>query len=287
MRDVSRATPPPENAAPPAGATTRNRKGQPGRAELVDEAAFLRLSLEDLDRELEAGELERADYEELRARYEDRARAVSDALEQQEEGPGAPLRPRRLPPRRRLRLATRRHRLALGWGATACFAVAGTLLGLAVAGVAPFTQASPALSAQSRIDIELAEAGVLASHGHVSLAITTYEKVLAIDPEQPEALTDGGWLVRLAGLASSRPTLVDEGDREIAAAAALDPGYALAHGYDGVALIEDQRDPRAAVAMFQVMLADHPSTALVASVRPEAAKAFAALHKPLPPAFPH
>ncbi len=149
------------------------------------------------------------------------------------------------------------------------------LLGLALAGVAPFTQASPPLSAQSRIDIELAEAAVLAGHGHLSLAVETYDKVLTIDPEQKEALTDGGWLVRLAGVSSSRPSLVGEGDREIAAAAALDPGYALAHGYEGVALLEDNHDPRAAVATFRVMLADHPAVSLVASLRPEAAKAYA------------
>jgi hypothetical protein len=268
----------------------RAAPGRPGgapparlRAELADEAAFLRLSLEDLERELAAGELARPDYEDLRRRYEDRAAAVAESLQQLGDGARSPVPAER--PKRRLRLATRRHRLVLGWVAAACFAAAGALLGLAVAGVAPFARSSPQLSAQSRIDIELAEAAVLAGHGHVPLAVQTYDKVLAIDPEQQEALTDGGWLVRLAGLSSSRPSLVAEGDREIAAAAALHPGYALAHGYEGVALLEDRRDARAAVASFRVMLADHPTGALLSSVREEAVAAFAAVHIPLPAAL--
>lgn len=252
-------------------------------SELTDEAAFLRMSLADLDRELGAGELEPSDYEELRARYEERAGAVTEALRQLEASPGPALGSHR--PRRRLRLAARRHRLVLGWTAAACFAGAGVLLGLGIAGVAPFARSSTTLSAENRIDIELAEAGVLAAHSHISLAIGTYEKVLAIDPAQPEALADDGWLVRLAGKSDSRPSLVAQGDREIAAAAALDPRYALAHGYEGVTLLQDSHNPGAAVAAFRVMLDDHPSAGMLASVRNEAVMAYAAAHQPLPASF--
>lgn len=270
----------------------RRRPLEVRRAELADEAAFLRLSLSDLDRELAAGELEQSDYEELRDRYEERAGAVAEALRQLQRPPDTSTSdrattrtPGRTAKRRRLRLATRRHRLVLGWTAAACFGAAGVLLGLGIAGVAPFARSSSTLSAQSRIDIELAEAAVLAGHGHISLAVDTYEKVLALDPEQPEALADGGWLVRLAGRSGSRPSLVAQGDREIAAAAALDSGYALAHGYEGVTLLQDSHNPRAAVAAFRVMLADHPSARLLASVRSEASRAYAAAHQPLPAAL--
>jgi tetratricopeptide (TPR) repeat protein len=281
----------PDGSAPPLAGRTgpraagppskRRRLAEAHRAELADEAAFLRLSLTDLDRELAAGELERSDYEELRHRYEERAGTVAEALRQLQSSPGTVITGDQAP-RRRFRLAARRHRLVLGWTAAACFAAAGVLLGLGVAGVAPFARPSSTLSAQTRIDIELAEAAVLAGHGHISLAVDTYEKVLALDPEQPEALADGGWLERVAGRSDGRPSLVAQGDREIAAAAALDPGYALAHGYEGVTLLEDGHNPSAAVGAFRLMLDDHPSAGLLASVRDEAVRAFAAAHQPLP-----
>ena len=51
------------------------------RAELLDEAEHVRKSLEDLDREHGAGELDGADYESLRANYEERAALIEAALE--------------------------------------------------------------------------------------------------------------------------------------------------------------------------------------------------------------
>ncbi len=63
------------------------------------------------------------------------------------------------------------------------------------------------------------------------------------------------------------------------------PGYALARGYDGVALFDDAHSAPAAVAQFRAMLADKPTAELVSSVSSVAVKAFRAAHDPVPAVF--
>jgi hypothetical protein len=164
--------------------------------------------------------------------------------------------------------------------------LAGTLVGLGLAGVAPFTRSpAPTLTVAAQIQTELAEASVLASNHEIVQAVVVYDKVLELDPSQPEALADGGWLVRLAGLSSKKASLVSGGDREITAAVKVAPGYALARAYDGVALYEDSHSPSGAVREFTAMLADHPSGTLVKSVRSTALAAYRAAGLAAPPAL--
>lgn len=263
-------------AAEVSGKTDRSR-----REELSEEEGFLRRSLEDLDRERDAGDLDTADYEALRSRYVGRSQAIEAARKELDEldarAPAqATERSPAVQPRRpgvRGWLSSGRHRLVMGWSAVACFALAGTLVGLALAGVTPFTQ-SPPLSAVAQIRIELGEAGALAQDHNVVQAVAVYDKVLELDPEQPEALADSGWLVRLAGLSSKSSQLITGGDAEIASAVKVAPGYALARAYDAVALYQDQRSAAAAVRELRAMLADHPSPALLYSVRTPALAAF-------------
>jgi hypothetical protein len=274
-------------------------------AELLDEADYLRVSLADLDREHASGELDGADYEALWARYSERVASVEDALERLSAAPAQPTAARHVvrrpgadlsgavevgaPPAgveqaamssrggAKRWLATRRHRMVFGWSAAGCFAVAATLVGLSLAGVAPFASSPPAtLSVSSEIRIELAEAGVLASNKELVQAVAVYDRVLELDPEQPEALADGGWLVRLAGLSSKSSQVISGGDAEIAAAVKVAPGYALARAYDGVALFEDDHSATAAVGQFGAMLADKPTSTLVESVRSVALEAYGA-----------
>lgn len=267
--------------------------GRPGtdraqRDDLLDEAGFVSRSLEDLDREHAAGDLDAEDYEALRAGYETQSHAIAAALAGL-DATGA--RPTTLPAGDTAAsgglsrwLSSRRHRLALGWSAAACFGVAGALVGLALAGVAPFAASQP-LPAATRIRIELGEAGALAANHQIAQAVSVYDKVLELDPEQPEALADGGWLLRLAGLSSKSPRLVAAGDIEIAAAVHVAPGYALARAYDAVALYEDDHAPRSAVGEFQALLRDHPSATLLQSVRTPATAAYSAASVAVPAAF--
>jgi tetratricopeptide (TPR) repeat protein len=146
---------------------------------------------------------------------------------------------------------------------------------LALAGVAPFAK-SPPLTDAAQVRIELGEAGALAANHDIAQAVAVYDKVLELDPSQPEALADGGWLVRLAGLSSKSARLVAGGDAEIAAAVKVAPGYALARAYDAIALYADRHLPDAAVHQLRAMLADHPSSTLLSSVRASAVATYRA-----------
>jgi tetratricopeptide (TPR) repeat protein len=251
------------------------------RASLEDEEGFLKSSLEDLDREHSAGEIDSTDYEELRKHYLARAAVVTAALNDLADKPT----PTRRPATSRRWMSLGRHRAIIGWAAAVSFAVAGTLLGLALAGVAPFASSTPQLSTAARIQLELGEAAVLANGGHVLQAVAVYDKVLELDPNQPQALADSGWIVRLAGLSSKNSSLVTGGDKEIAAAVKASLGYALARAYDGVALFEDKHSASSAVDQFNALLADHASPTLIASVRAQAAAAYRAAGVAVPRQF--
>ena len=257
------------------------------RPELEDQLAYLRKSVEDLERELAAGDVSGADYERLRARYERQAGETERELARHQ----APVEPEGVTPRagggeqaraRRSRvLASRRARLLTGGGAFACFAVAAVLLALDLAGVGPF-RTTPPLPVEARVQIMLAEASVLGSRGEVPQALATYDRVLALRPAQPVALADGGWLARLAGLSQHQPALLRNGDAEIEAAVRADPGFAVARAYDGVMLLRDRHEARQALREFQAMLADRPSATLVWSVKNDAIAAFRSAGKPVP-----
>jgi tetratricopeptide (TPR) repeat protein len=271
---------------------SRSTKPAPGtREELLDEAEYVRKSLDDLDREHAAGELDGADYEALRARYEERSATIEVALVEldaavpdETDATGTPTRARR--PGAKGWLATRRHRMVFGWSAAGCFALAGVLVGLSLAGVAPFASAPPTtLTVAARIRIELAEAGVLASNKQFVQAVAVYDRVLELDPDQPEALANGGWLVRLAGISAKSARVIAGGDAEIAAAVDAAPAYPLARAYDGVALYEDAHKAQAAAAQFEALLADHPSATLLGSVRSTARAAYHAAKLPVPTEF--
>jgi hypothetical protein len=279
------------------------------RRDLVDEGDLIRRSLEDLHREHAAGDIEDADYEQLHAQYSARALAVSQSLQQADDADHAasPTRANGQQPdpagfgaggsgagstspstarlSARARLGPHRRKLAVAAGA--CFVVAALFPSLALAGVAPFASAPSTLTVADRIRIELGEAGVLAANNHVARAISVYDQVLQLDPQQPEALADGGWLVRLAGLSARKASIIRSGDVEIALAVQFAPGYALARAYAGVVRLEDDHDPSGAVAEFRAMLADHPSSTLLRSARGYAMKAFLAAHQPVPPAIAH
>jgi tetratricopeptide (TPR) repeat protein len=116
-------------------------------------------------------------------------------------------------------------------------------------------------------------------------AIQLYQQILATSPDQPEALADEGWLIRVAGVSSHDSALVARGRVLEESAVAADPSYANARAYLGIMELEDVGDPAAAVSEFRAFLADHPSSGLLASVRGVARQAFSADHQPVPAAL--
>jgi len=271
-------------------------RGRSGR--LANEREFLRASIDDLERELSAGEVEAEDFAVLHARYRERLIEVETALSDQEPSSAedvlaassgsAPSSEVRSARRVRQRLGRRRTRLVIGIAAASCFVVAAALLAAALAGVrlpGESDTGSVSLSTAQQEQETLDRAAIVGSEGQVAEAVQLYDQVLRTDPSQPDALAYGGWLIRLAGLSAKNRVVVARGDASVAKAVKVSPGYPDAHALYGVILYEDFASPKAASAQFAAALGAGASDNLLESVAAIAANAFAAAKEPLPPRY--
>jgi tetratricopeptide (TPR) repeat protein len=272
----------------------RPRTQSSASAALADEGEFLRRSLEDLEDERARGEVDEEDYALLCARYRDRLAAVEAALSEPADGeataeslPRAHEREGRRPlaARTRRALGRRRTRATIGIIAACCFVLAATLLAASLAGVrlpGESATGTVSLSGAQQEQETLDRAAILGSEGQVADAVQLYEEVLESDPDQPDALAYGGWLIRLAGLSSKNRLVVEKGDASVAKAVRVAPGYPDAHALLGVILYEDSGRAAAAAAQFRDALRTGGSENLLASVAPVAVKAFAAARQAIP-----
>jgi tetratricopeptide (TPR) repeat protein len=252
--------------------------------ELEDERTFLLRSLEDLDREHEAGDLSDEDHAVLRDGYVARAARVLKSLEGGPvapaavgDGPRRPLRGRRRGGRRRRVLVT---------------AVVGLVIGCAVWAVVdeasirlPGESAtgSVTVTGSQQLERTLVQAETLVNEGNVVEALKLYESVLDQDPSQEEALAEVGWLEYEAGAQGEKASLLGLGERQEEQAERVDPAAPAPHLYLGSMLLA-QGDPTAAVAQYRLFLADHPRKATVSAAVPFITKAFSEAHQ-VPPAL--
>ena len=254
---------------------------------LEEDRDFLLRSLEDLERERDAGDLDESDYLSLKEDYTARAAAVLRALAAEPEAgdeaaapttvpvvaadgagagsddpgaaPGGPQARRRVTERAPARAARRRWRPVVAGGVLLAFASAAGLLVARSAGERlPGDAATGEIAAtgpSSEIADELAGARVLIGEGRTLDAIKAYDRVLERDPEQPEALAYRGWLLRLAGKAADDTSLIDKGMEFIERAVTADPGYPDARFFRAFVNYQDRRDPAAAVPDLRAYLA--------------------------------
>ncbi|HVB06925.1 MAG TPA: hypothetical protein VNF07_11830 [Acidimicrobiales bacterium] len=259
------------------------------REGLVAERDFLLRSIEDLELEHRAGDVDDADFATLQAGYRERLAAAEEALAATPAAAPAHGGPRpsaaaRL--RRRLgRTATRR---LLAGGAVACFLGLLVVVALLVAGVrlpgesATGTVNLPANEATAE---ELSQALVLGNEGQFSQAVSLYDTVLARQPGELEARTYRAWLIRLIGIAGGARDEVRSGDAGLDAVAREHPGYAPARGFLGLADLQDRAEPAAAAGEFAAFLADSPARPLAESLAPEIAVAYREAHRSPPAAL--
>ncbi len=298
---------------------------------LANEQEFLRQSIEDLEEQRAAGEVDEEDFAVLDSRYGRRLAEVeaaigdlaagelaagelaaadlvaADLVTARQAGTGAdpevpveaevrvgliggtsPVPPASPARRLRRRLGSRRARLVIGIAAAVCFVVAATVLAASLAGVrlpGESATGSVSLSSAQQEQETLDQAAILGSEGQVADAVQLYNQVLQTDPNQPDALTYGGWLVRLAGLSSKNRLVLARGDASVARAVKVAPGYPDGHALLGVILYEDFARPGAASVQFRDALGAGASKSLLTSVAAVAAKAFAAAKEPLPPRY--
>jgi tetratricopeptide (TPR) repeat protein len=196
-------------------------------AALEEQRDFLLSSLDDLERERAAGDIDDTDYEALRDDYTARAASVLRALD---EG-GA-------------RFASVRRK---GSWKTVAVVVAAVLVvgvgaGLLVAKSSGSRSEAPATDELADRD-QLAECLNQLVNRDVLGALQCYDEILQPDrdPDNVEALTYRGWALIL-----SSPTLVADGLEYVDRALALDPDYTPARVFRASAL-ESQGHPQQAL----------------------------------------
>ena len=239
---------------------------------LKDARDNLLRSLEDLEIEHQAGDIERVDYEVLRQSYIARTSTLLDEIARLESQGGLNLGSRPFFARVRRLLGTRRSRRVLVVSVFLWVVAGVTVAALHFAGVRlPGQSATGSISLSEALVVQqqLTQASDLAGTGQIAEAILLYERVLATVPHQREALTYQGWLIRLSGLRAGRKNVVARGDQEIALAAGVAPGYADARGLDAIALAPDRHDIPGALVQLDALVRDRPSKALIAALRPQ------------------
>jgi len=212
------------------------------RDRLIEERDFLLSSLDDLERERAAGDVDDTDYVSLRDSYVARAAAIIRML----DGDAAVAQPS--PPTVTRRRSTR----IAAWTAVVLVVAAG-------AGVLVARQAGERLPGQGMTG-EARSTGM----ANTARALELYSQVLAVEPDNVEALTYFGWFTVLS--ATSDQTSEDSVVRErfqsglllIRQAAVTDPTYPDAHCFLGISFYRFLQDAEAAQPEVQACLESNP-----------------------------
>lgn len=199
-------------------------------ARLEQERDFLFRSLDDLDAELSAGDIDDVDHQELHDDYTRRAAEVLRAIDEQRQA-FSDGRTGLTPAQRVLSFV----------GIIAVAAIAGVLLARAVGFRSPSGELSGGIR-QSTPGL-LNEADVLTREGRWQDAFDTYERVIDQEPSNAEALTYSGWI---AFTQLGEPQL---GLDRIADAVATDPDYPDARVFSALTARRQERWADAVVAV--------------------------------------
>lgn len=232
------ATTSPKGKAASKSASARRRELDPDAlAALEEERDFLLRSLEDLEREYAAGDVDDSDFQELKDDYTARAAAVIRAIEDRTEAVKS-LRPQR-----------NWQRTALGLVLVGVMAVGASWVVFRNAGTrAPgqgltgdIRQDSSNLILQAQGLTGQAQASLQAGDSAKAIkqfesAVQTY-KALEISPENVQALTYRGWVLHTIAL-SSEPSVAAEFDLQaleyLDEAIAIDPLYSDARVFRAI-----------------------------------------------------
>jgi tetratricopeptide (TPR) repeat protein len=208
---------------------------------LEDERDFLLRSLDDLEREHDAGDVDDTDYTTLRDDYTARAAAVIRQIDAKRAAAE--------PPR-----ARRSWGRTLGW--VAAIAVFAVLAGVLVARMSGSRRDNETATGDVRDSTRqlLAEGAIAFQRGELDDAIERYSAALELSPSSAEALAYRGW---------ARFNKGDEDDGAFAdldAAIAMDPAYPDPHVFKAVALAQtgDFVGAYAETKLFDAL--DPPST---------------------------
>jgi tetratricopeptide (TPR) repeat protein len=211
-------------------------------ADLEEQRRFLLESLQDLDREHEAGDIDEGDYRTLKDDYTARAAAVLHAIDERKAGLAQQQRGAR---RRRSTKWT-----ALVVAGVVALAIGGGVLVAATSGERVPGQTATG-NVPSNVSDQLAAAQQDIAQGKAVDALKLYDQVLKQDPNNAQALTFRGWILESANLHDEALASLDK-------ALVADPTFAMAHYFKGAVLFEGKGDPAGAVKEFEAFLASNP-----------------------------
>ena len=219
-------------------------------AELEEERRFLLASIRDLDRERAVGDVDDNDHRVLRDGYVARAAAVLREIESgRSQLPPSPHRP-----------LWRRAAVPL----LTLAAAAG--LGVAVAQYSGQRLPGQTITGGPEID---EVTGLLTQARQVLLsdapgALAAYDRVLELEPDNPEAVTYRAWLLVLGARGAGDAALIEAQLSELQRATTIDPDYADPHCFLAVATgrFIEPPDTEVSRAEAQACLDRNPPAAL-------------------------
>jgi hypothetical protein len=141
------------------------------------------------------------------------------------------------------------------------------------------------LSKAKTIEQQLAQAQTLDAKGQDVTALKLYGTVLTEDPDNPEALTQGGWLQWKSGFAADVPTVTLAGRRDVEKAVRVSPSFYLARLYYGLILVDQDHNNAGGIAQFNHFVADDPPSAFLDIVGTLLAEIYTKAGDPVPPAL--
>lgn len=215
-------------------------------AELEEERRFLLGSLDDLEREYAAGDVDDDDYRTLRDGYTVRAASVLRAIEAGRVA--APAGPRRRP-----------WRLVGGVLAVLAIAVtAGVLVARSSGQRLPGQEITGGIPGD--ISTTLAQARSVLGSDPVT-AQSLYTDVLSVRPDHPEALAYSGWLLAINSIGANedlRALALETSTRSLRRSIESDPDYADPHCFLAIIAANFQDDPETADAEARACLDKDP-----------------------------
>lgn len=247
-----------------------------------EEREFLLRSLDDLESERAAGNIDDETYERLHADYTARAaaavRALRDGAEPKAVDPEPP---------------SGRHRLLVIGGLVVFAVVAATVMAFALGARLPGgtvtgnSQASEKVTAKDRLqtlqaavqakpqdaEARLALARFQLGQRDLAAALESYRTAATLAPTNAEPFAYSGWIIRLQGYPDQALQLLDK-------AVQVDPSYPDAHFFRGYVLLNDMKAAPRAIPEFQQYLVAAPDSPLSDQVRSLLAEAVEATKTP-------
>jgi tetratricopeptide (TPR) repeat protein len=209
---------------------------------LEEERAFLLRSLRDLDAEHEAGDVDQHDYDSLRDDYTARAARVIRTIERH-QARRAVEEPR----------ASRWRRVGVAAGVVLFALLAGVIVAQATGRRQAGETATGSIRETSRQQID--RAIQTAATGDYDAAVAMLDDIVAVAPDNVEALTYKGWFQYRAG---------DGGDGvdSLTAAVQADPTFPATHAFLAVILAQNGRPDLAREELDRLDALDPPAVIL-------------------------